>query len=251
MLQTSALGRNRQEFLSHSSTTQSQMSPAAAAFPADLEGIFGQNRVGTDDFLGLSDTREWTPAQLTASWTFNVSGYKDLEICIDMGAVADGTTNAGFDPGTLIKFIYQIDGGPVGTAFSVAPNTNVGGFTYRSMDGGGVAVIGANGPLNATGDSVVVKTLANTGLPAADAFLNKTPAAGTGAGLMDTFGTALIGTGSQLTLTMVANLPFEAAAFDNIVIKGEIVPEPTSLVLLGMSLLVTPLSRRKSVIWFR
>jgi len=215
------------------------------AFPADLEGTFGQARINSNDFFGLSDTREWTPAQLTASWTFDVSGYKDLQLCVDMGAVADGTTNAGFDAATSIKFTYQIDGGPVGTAFSVAPNANAAGFAYRAMDSGGLPVIGANGPLQATGDNSVTKTLADTGLASAETFLNKAPAAGTGAGLLDTFGTALSGTGSQLTVTMVAHLPFEAAALDNLVVKGEIIPEPATFALLGLGALLLANGRRK------
>jgi hypothetical protein len=42
-----------------------------------------------------------------------------------------------------------------------------------------------------------------------------------GGGEIGHFSNPLTGTDNQLTLTVTANLPFEAMAFDNIVIEGE------------------------------
>lgn len=201
-------------------------------FADDTEGLFGQNRAPDDSFFALSDTREWTdPEQRTASWTFDISGFSGLELSIDMGAQANDNFG-GFGPDTEVTFTYQIDGGPIRTAFTVKPNANFGTYSYRAMDIGTIPPIGDVGPLEASGDNPVTKTLADTGSPDSNTFLNKTPGAGTGAGLMDAFSTALNGTGSQLVLTMTANVPNEAMAFDNIRISG--VPEPSSVALLGM-----------------
>jgi hypothetical protein len=197
-------------------------------FPGDTEGLVGQNRDPDDDFFALSDTREWSPAQRTASWTFDIAGFSDLKLSVDLGAQANSASN-GFGTATSIIFSYSIDGGPTSTAFSIAPEPNFGTFAYRPMDSTTVPPVGANGPLEASGDNPVNKTLADTGAVSADTFLNKTPAAGAGAGLMDSFATALNGAGSQLTLLMTADVPFEAAGFDNITITG--VPEPTSMLL--------------------
>lgn len=214
---------------------------SGGVFAGDTEGLFGQHRDPDDNFFALADTREWDQAQRTASWTFDISGSTGLELCVDLGAQANDNFD-GFGPDTEITFTYQIDGGPVRTAFSVKPNANFGAYRYRAMDVGAVPPIGLNGPLEATGDNPVTKTLADTGLPDSNTFLNKTPAAGAGAGLMDTFSTTLEGTGSQLTVTMTAHLPNEMMAFDNIRIKG--IPEPSTILLSGLGAAVCLGTRR-------
>ena len=212
----------------------------ANSFPGDTEGDFGQNRDVDDAFFAISDTRDFDDeGPPSASWTFDISGFTELELSVDLAGQANDSFD-GFNPATLITFEARIDGGATQTALSIAPNPVVGDFVYRAMDDGVVPPIGANGPLQATGDNAVTKTLAETGAMAADLFLNKTPADGAGAGLMDTFTTAINGTGSQLVLTMTADLQFEAMAFDNIQITG--VPEPGSfslLVLAGVLLVAT------------
>jgi hypothetical protein len=196
--------------------------PFDPPFPTDSEGIFGQARSLTDDFFGISDTREWTEPPLTplmASWTFNVAGFTNLWLSIDIGAMS----NEAFPlaPATLIEFKYQVDGGPTGTAFSLKPDSDSGGYGYRLMDSFLPQFAHADGPLVAIGDNPVTKKLVDTGEAADNTVLDKSPPEGTGAGLMDTFTTALEGSGNQLTLTMTAHLPFEAMAFDNIVIEGD------------------------------
>jgi hypothetical protein len=157
-----------------------------------------------------------------------------------LGAHANDSAG-GFPTSALVTFAYQIDGGPMTTALTIAPNSSFASFAYRPMDSGAVAMVGANGPLHVTGFNSVTKTLADTGLIAANTFLDKAPASGSGAGQLDTFSTAINGTGSQLVLTMTANLDFEAMAFDNIKITG--VPEPSSMVLLGVGVLMLGVRR--------
>jgi hypothetical protein len=182
--------------------------------------VYGQASTLENDFFGISDTREWTPAP-SASWTFNVAGARNLMLSIDMGAQANDAVG-GFPTDTLIEFKYQFDGGPTATAFSIAPDPSLSGtYAYRPMDSTFVPFTGANGPLVASGASSVTKIAVDTGAAADNQVLDKSPPEGTGAGKLDTFKTALTGTGNQLTLTMTANLPFEAMVFDNIVIEGE------------------------------
>lgn len=221
--------------------------PANAAFPTDNEGLFGQNRAPNDKLFVISDTRDFEAAgQPTAKWTFNIANVPKLNLYIDMGAQAN-ESSGGFPTSALVTFDYQIDGGPLTNAFTIAPRSDVGGFTYRAMDSGVVPAIGANGPLHASGPTFIGKYLAGSGLSDNDKFLNKTPASGVGAGMMDTFNVPIAGTGSQLVLTMTANLDFEAMAFDNIKIIG--IPEPATIVIWaigGMAGLASRRNRRNS-----
>jgi hypothetical protein len=110
------------------------------------------------------------------------------------------------------------------------------------MDSGVVPPVGANGPLEVTGDNPVIKMLSDTGEVAGDTFLNKTPSMATFSP-MDNFITEIIGQGGELVLTMTANLEFEAMAFDNIQIL--LVPEPTSWTMLAFGGLMLPGRRRR------
>lgn len=213
-------------------------------FPTDNEGLMGQNRAPADNFFAISDTRDFEAnGQPSASWTFNIGGFSGLFLSIDMGAQAS-EASGGFPTSSSITFTYQIDGGPVRTAFAVEDNSNVEGIVYRAMDSGLVPAIGTNGPLQVSGPNILTKVLADTGAVDGRHFLNKTPASGNGAGLMDTFSTAINGTGSQLVLTMTADLDFEAMGFDNIKITG--VPEPTSAMLLLIGLATMRLRRTRA-----
>lgn len=215
----------------------------ATFFAADTEGVYGVNSDFTNKFLGISDSDEFEDDQ-TASWTFDISNATDLSLSIGMGGISDASAFGGWSTDTLLTFTVSIDGGAAQTAFTIAPNADANTFSYRAMDNGSVTPDeGGNGPLEVTGDNAVTKTLADSLAAAADTFLDKTPASGAGAGELDTFTTAIDGTGSELVLTLTANLPFEAVAFDNIVING--VPEPASLALVGLGGLAM-LGRRRN-----
>ena len=219
----------------------------ANAFPGDNEGVFGQERDPEDGFFAISDTRDAAGnlgAPPTAEWVFDVSGYTDLALSIDMGAQANDSFG-GFSDATLVTFEYSIDGSAFATAFSIAPNSDFGTFGYRAMDSGLVPPVGDNGPLQATGPNAITKFGADGSFPA-DTFLNKSPADGTGAGELDSFLTEIVGTGDELTLRLTADLPFEAMVFDNIEITGNLVPEPASATLLGLALLSLAGLRRRA-----
>ena len=191
----------------------------------DSEAVFGQALSLTDSFFGISDTPGiGLPGgpPYTASWTFNVAGASNLSLSIDMGGTRPTTRSAVLLPSTLIEFEYQFDSGTSATAFSIAPDPSLSTtYTYRPMDSTFGPITGANGPLVASGANSVTKIAVDTGVAADNRALDKSPPEGTGAGKLDTFRTPLTGMGNQLTLTVTANLPFEAMAFDNIVIEGD------------------------------
>ncbi|WP_238368369.1 ExeM/NucH family extracellular endonuclease [Mesobacterium pallidum] len=186
-------------------------------FAADAEGIFGQNRDLADAFFGLSDSDEFGAAQ-TASWTFDISGYKDLMLSISMGGISDSSF-IGFSSTTDATFIVSIDGAAAQTAFDLDAVDNTFGHTTRLMDAGTAS--GGGRLLTVSGDNAVTKLSAEDGSTAADTFLDK---ATVDTGLLDTFQTAITGTGATLTLTLTADMPFEAMAFDDIRITGTSAP---------------------------
>lgn len=188
----------------------------AGMFAGDLEGVFGENSDFDNKWFGISDSDEFGADQ-TASWTFNITSGTNLSVCIDMGGVSDANFG-GYSLATTVVFTAQIDAGPVQTLFSLSAIDNPG-FVSRNMDSG---VPGGGGRvLVASGDNAVTKLLAETGAPAGNQYLDKTPPSGAGAGRMDTYSTDLNGTGSTLVITLTADFPFEAMAFDNIVVKGD------------------------------
>jgi len=202
------------------------------AFSGDEEGIFGQARDVTDAFFSISDNPADDIADQTASWAFDVSNYQNLMLKIDMGQQSDGDSFDGISAGSVV-FTAQIDDGSVQSAFVLTPVDVTGGsFTFRAMDSGTVPTTA--GVLEATGDNTVTKLLAEDGSTASNTYLDKTPASGNGAGQMDTFMTAIDGTGSELTLALSADVPFEAMAFDNIAVTGDVIPEPATLTLLAV-----------------
>lgn len=203
-------------------------------FPTDLEGVFGQNSNFDNNFFGIADSDEFGVDQ-TASWTFDISGFLNLSMSIKMGGIADGDSFGGFD-GQTLTFAYSIDGGASQTAFFVSSTTDIGDFSYRPMDSGNITP--AVGVLEVTGDQSILKMFADSGLAAANNFIDKTPASGAGAGIMDTFFTDIIGTGSELTLTLTGDFPFEAMAFDDIEITGDAVPEPSTYAMIAGALML-------------
>jgi hypothetical protein len=216
----------------------SVVSIGGSVFSDDNEGVFGQNAPQDNNFFGMSDSDEFGSDQ-TASWTFDVAGYSDLVLKIDMAGISNDSFDGYSIADTSIIFTVSIDGGTAQTAFAVSAVANDGQFTTRLMDSGNAS--GGGALLQVSGDNLVTKLLAEDGTAAADTFLDKSVVAD---GSIDTFMTDLNGTGDELVLTMTANMPFEAAAFDNIVISSSVIPEPASLALLSLGGLMIARRRR-------
>ncbi len=208
-------------------------------FPGDNEGIYGMNSNLDNRYFAMSDSDEFGGDQ-TASWTFDIAGFSELGLRIDMGGISNDSFG-GYDPALAdIVFSVQIDGGAVQTAFDVDAEVFSGQFFVRDMDDG---LAGGGGNLLVVGgDNLVNKLLAEDGSLAGNTYVDKSVRRGDGAGELDTFVTAINGEGLELTLTMTANMPFEAYVFDNIAITG--VPAPASLALLGLGGLVATRRRR-------
>jgi hypothetical protein len=202
-------------------------------FPGDTEGVYGENSNLDNNYFAISDSDEFGADQM-ASWTFDISGFIDLSMSIDMGGISNSSFGGYSLADTDVVFTAQIDGGAIQTVFDLDVFDVSGGlpFLTRPMDDG--AQSGGGNLLEAFGDNSVTKILADTGAAAADTFLDKTPPSGTGAGELDTFMTALNGAGSTLVLTLQANMPFEAMVFDNLRIDG-VVPEPAAGTLAAVA----------------
>jgi hypothetical protein len=211
-------------------------------FAGDNEGVYGVNSNFANKFLGISDTRGDNTVffpPVIANWTFDISGASGLSLSIDMGSMEGSTFT--YDPATQFLFTYAIDGGPSLTAFDVKPNTSGVTFDYRPLDNG--TIVSGTDYLSASGLNTVTKLLADTGLASANTSLDKSLSSN---GKLDTFVTALNGQGSSLVLTLSANIPFEAAAFDNIQIDGlSAIPEPGSLATVAMVCLASLVYRKR------
>ncbi|MGF1581919.1 MAG: hypothetical protein ACFCD0_21550 [Gemmataceae bacterium] len=187
-------------------------------FLSDDEGVYGENADLNNAFFAISDTQEFDAADLTASWTFDVRGSSNLEISIDIGSDIDA--DFPYDAASFLTFTAQVDGGSVQTLYSFTPVTNTLDISaFRPMDSG-TNELPQNILVVTDSDATVTKTFADGGssTAAADLYLDGSNRA---TGELDTFLTSIAGSGSELTITMTTNMPFEAAVFDNIMIFGE------------------------------
>jgi hypothetical protein len=175
----------------------SVLDDSLVSFPPDSLGIIDDNNL--DVFFGVTDTVNGdTSGPVSASWSFNISGGADLGLLIDMGAMGD------FESSDTFVWSYSIDGGPSMTAFENGVDESTS-FTY-TLAGGATRTL--NDPMTMQG--VILSNV------------------------LATFSTPLIGTGTELVLTLTARTDggSEAFAFQNIVIAEGFVPEgPLELVL--------------------
>jgi predicted extracellular nuclease len=170
----------------------SVLDDSLVTFPPDSLGIIDDNNL--DVFFGVTDTVNGdTSGSVVASWSFDISGGTDLGLLIDMGAMGD------FESSDTFIWSYSIDGGPSMTAFESGVDESTS-FTYTLAGG---ATFTLNDPMTMQG--VILSNV------------------------LATFSTPLIGTGTELVLTLTANTNggTEAFAFQNIVIaEGFERPEP-------------------------
>ncbi len=161
-------------------------------YTGDYMGVIKEGN--TDEFFGVVDTVNGdNSGPVSATWVFDVSAAGDLDLSIDMGAMGD------FESSDWFTWEYQFDGGTVETAFASTVD-EAGSYTY-TLEGGSTQTW--SDPMLVDGT-----VLSND---------------------LQTFTTALTGSGSELTLTLTAsfNGGSEAYAFQNIYIAdGEVGPPP-------------------------
>ncbi len=159
-------------------------------YPADTQGIIDDNNL--DQFFGVSDTVNGnTTGPVSASWVFDVSGYENLQLSIDMGAMGD--FEAASDS---FVWTYSIDGGTTETAFSSSVDESTS-----------LAYTLASGTTTTFDDPLLVNgtTLNN---------------------VLQTLTVPLNGAGNELTLTLTADTDggSEGYAAQSIVITGDVPP---------------------------
>ncbi len=155
-------------------------------FTPDTQGIIGE--FNTDPFFGVVDTvnNDNTSGDASATWEFDIAGFSDLELAIDMGAMGD------FETSDVFTWSYSIDGTPAIEIFSSSVD-EAASQAYTLESGTTVALAD---PMRVNG-----------------VLLDNT---------LQTIIGAITGTGSMLALTLDANFNGgeEAYAFQNIQISG-------------------------------
>lgn len=175
----------------------------------------------TDGVFGIQDLDNGDNPNApngTVEWVFNVSGYTNLSISIDFAAMGD------FDADNdILSFTAQVGADP---PVGVVPETV---FAFSVLEGGLQSytlefgnVVNLDDPLQVNG-----VTLSNQ---------------------FQTLTSPVSGTGEFLTLTLDAqqDSSSEAIVFDNITIMGEMIPEPSSALLVMLTVLGFAAPRRRS-----
>lgn len=163
-------------------------------FELDAIGIVDETTL--DKWFGVNDllNNDNLPGTGTATWTFDISGFSNLSISIDMAAMGDFEATAGAnDVPDLYSFSVSIDGGAPVVVFDLVPDE--AGTQMYTMAGG--AMFTLDDPLRVNGTT----------------YLNN---------VLQTLVASIPGTGSVLTLSFsCSNNADEAFVFDNIMIMGE------------------------------
>ncbi|WP_432798030.1 PEP-CTERM sorting domain-containing protein [Poriferisphaera sp. WC338] len=170
---------------------------------ADSFGIIQSQ--DTDNFFGIVDTyNDDVKGTIEVSFTFDLTVLPGsaYDVSIDMGAMGD------FEAGDIFKWDYQFDQEPAQRLFDITTNTAIS-HTYILEDNTSVSLV----------DPLVIGT---------QVIDNQ----------IKTFSTEIspVSTASSLTITLTTdtNGALEAFAFDNIVVESVHMPEPASLILLGL-----------------
>ncbi|MEO0669531.1 MAG: ExeM/NucH family extracellular endonuclease [Pseudomonadota bacterium] len=161
---------------------------SADNFASDALGIIDSSS-NTDAFFGATDTvNNDTDGPVSATWAFDISGFSDLMLSLDAGAMGD------FEGSDSFTFNYNIDGGTEQTLFDFVADEDA---TLDYTLAGGTTVSLAD-PLTVAGSGMVLSNI------------------------LQTLSGEIEGTGSVLNLTFTAetNGGDEAFAFQNIVVEG-------------------------------
>ncbi len=214
------------------------------SFANDAAGVVGKAK--TDTFFGVTDTVNGiTPDTGVVDWMWDISSITSIEsLSIDFAAMGD------FEAVDSFLLEVSVDGsGPI-TVFSFTADEAFDDFAY-TMD----LAEGATNPDGFTRtaanpvllDDPLIETLSGTRIGKADV------ATGAFTTLLHTFLSPLSGSVLKLTLTATTDGGTEGFALDNIVFMGttgQVVPEPSTIALMGLGILgagvFTFRSRRKS-----
>lgn len=206
---------------------------SANGFATDNFGVlkttdFGNNVVLLADSNNSFTTANGGTGAVQIDWTFDISGFENLQLSVDFAAVGN------FEPSDVYAFGYTVDGGAFETAFvsTVAEDT----FYTVTMEGGETYGRYTNpffddDPTGAAPDDNPVAEDADGNLEFQD-YVD--PLLINGVQLNNDFQTItapISGTGSSLALTFqgLADASLEYFLFDNILITGD----PISSLLLG------------------
>ncbi|KZL05007.1 Endonuclease/Exonuclease/phosphatase family protein [Pseudovibrio axinellae] len=160
----------------------------AGSYEGDTLGIIDET-TNTGEFFGVTDSINADNTEaLTASWTFDIAGYNDLGLSLDLGAMGD------FESTDTFVIRYSIDGGEEQVLYSFTSDDDAS-QTYTLANG---STVDLDDPLVETSSGVV---LTNE---------------------LQTLVSELEGTGSELTITVegVADGGSEAFAMQNLKILG-------------------------------
>ncbi|WP_310619166.1 ExeM/NucH family extracellular endonuclease [Flexibacterium corallicola] len=162
---------------------------SSSTYPSDTAGIIDAG-TNTDSFFGAVDTINGdNSGPVTASWTFDISGYSNIALSLDAGAMGD------FEADDSFVFTYSIDGGASQELFAFEASEDES-QTYTLAGGTRVSL---DDPLVETGSGV---TLSNE---------------------LQTLLADIAGTGSELTVSFqsTADGGSEAFAFQNLQLEGD------------------------------
>ena len=87
----------------------------------------GNNITGNSSSCNVAQATANPNGSVSAQWTFDVSSGSNMQMSIDFAAFGAFDVLGGFETTDFMTFTYQIDGGPVQTAFDVRPQTDING----------------------------------------------------------------------------------------------------------------------------
>lgn len=181
------------------------------AFTAIPSGLTYGNHQGLSAYAASDTANATTPADpITLTWTgIDVSSYNNLSLSLFIAEDDDGA-NEDWDSTSFLLVEFQLDGGGYANLFAVEAET--AGSNSRPL---------VDTDFDGLGDGTEIT----------DQFVN--------------FNTPLGSTGSTLDFRITIgglNAGDEDVAFDNVLLTGDIVPEPATFSLLGIGGLM---------LWFR
>ncbi|WP_217358699.1 ExeM/NucH family extracellular endonuclease [Thalassococcus sp. S3] len=159
-----------------------------ADFAGDQLGIIDASS-NTDEFFGVVDTENGdNSGPVSATWSFDIAGFEDLSLSVDVGAMGD------FEADDSFTLSYNIDGGAEVTLFEFRADEDAS-QTYTLADGDDFTL---SDPLTVAGSGEVLTNI------------------------LQTLSADLDGTGAELnvTLTATADGGSEAFAMQNLIIEA-------------------------------